>query len=98
MKLKEMKLKERNAKDRIQRVIDMLEKVLEEIEAEEAEDEQSRKEEIEEFFNKLEEIRCTFSWNGEDNIRSIHFTGDAKDNSEDVVIIAISKEKARNVI
>ena len=93
-----MKLKERNAKDRIQRVIDMLEKVLEEIDAEEAEDEQNRKKEIEDFFNKLEEIRCTFSWNGEDNIRSIHFTSEAKDNSEDVVIIAISKEKARNVI
>ena len=93
-----MKSKEWDAKDRIRRGIGLLEKALEEIEAEEAENEQSRREEIEDFFNKLEEIRCTFSWNGEDNIRSIHFTSEAKDNSEDVVIIAISKEKARNVI
>ena len=94
-----MKSKEWKTEDRIKRAIGLMESALAEIEKAEAEEEKTRKEKIEDFFEKLEEIRCTFNWNGTEGIRSIHFTGENEyGNSEDVVLIAISREKARNVI
>lgn len=93
-----MKSKEWDTKDRIRRAIGLMESALAEIEAAESEEEVTRKEEIDEFFEKLEKIRCTFSLNGEDNIRSIHFTEEATGNNKDVVLIGISREKAREVL
>lgn len=93
-----MKSKEWKTEDRIKRAIGLMESALAEIEEAEAEEEKTRKEEIDDFFEKLERIRCPFTLNGEKNIMAIHFTDEAKENSEDIVLIAISKEKMRDVL
>lgn len=52
--------------------------------------EETRKEEIEGFFEKLNEIRCDFKYEGLERVWSIHY--------DDYVVIAISKDKAEKVI
>lgn len=87
-----------NAEDRIQRAIGFLETALEDIEEMKGSTERSRKKEIEDFFEKLDMVRCPFSYEGTDGIMSVHLQEGAENNSDEIVIIAISREKARNVL
>ena len=83
--------------DRINRCINEMERIKEEVENMKVVEEKSRKEEIEDFFEKLHKIQSTFSYGEMDDIMSIHFNEPA-DKNNGLVLIAIDKEKANDVL
>ena len=83
------------AEDRIRRCMNELEKILQEVEGMKEEKEKSRKEEIEEFFEKLNAIRVPFSIADLENVMSVHFE-EGEDKGK--VLIAIDREKAGEII